>query len=393
MKSKIFLSLFSVLFLFLSCAGAAKTGVNTGVGTGRAPAWITSVDSVYSRSRYVAAVGSATDRDTAEKNALAALVSFFGQSVQVERNASSSYRQAIANGVVDGWIDTAQLSSTIKTQAFQDNLLGAEIDEVWFDSRDTYYAVAVMDKARSAGIYNQLILANLNLIKNLLAMAPNVKDSLEGVIRYRFAAEAADVNVSNELIRANLNLIKNLLAMTPNEKYSLEGVIRYSFAAEAADINVPCANIVRLLDSSPPNGVVSGDEYRLEARNIAKMIPIGITVTYDRQGRIFGAFAKCFTDIGFETNTGGSRYVLDVNSSVSPVDLPANQNYFTRIEIAANLTDTDAGLVLLPYNFNTREGHVSQSEADNRAIAAAQRNISEEFAVVLSDYLSQLMPR
>jgi len=346
MKSRIFLLLFSILFLFFSCAGVTR---NAGVSTGTAPAWVTSVDSVYSRSRYVAATGFAPDRETAEKNALAALTSFFGQSIQVERNAASSYRQAIVNGVIDGWIDTAELNSTIKTQAFQDNLLGAEIQEVWFDSKDTYYAVAVMDKARSAGIYN-------------------------------------------ELIRANLNIIKNLLAMTPNEKYSLEGVIRCRFAAEAADVNVSYANLVRLLDSSPPDGIVSGDEYRLEARNIAKTIPIGIAVSYDRQGRIFGAFAKCFTDMGFETNTGDSRYVLNVNVSVLPVDLPNNQNYFSRIEIAANLTDTDSGIVLLPYNYNTREGHVSQAEAENRAIAAAQRDISEAFAGILSDYLSQLMP-
>jgi hypothetical protein len=151
--------------------------------------------------------------------------------------------------------------------------------------------------------------------------------------------------------------------------------------------------MVRLLDHSVPDGIVSGGEYRLEARNIARTIPIGITVTYDRQGRIFGAFAKCFTDLGFETNTGNSRYVLNVNVAVLPVDLPNNPNYFSRIEIAANLTDTNAGLVLLPYNLNAREGHVTQSEAENRAITAAQRDINEAFAGALSDYLTRLMPR
>jgi hypothetical protein len=228
--------------------------------------------------------------------------------------------------------------------------MGAEIKEVWFDSRDTYYAVAVMEKARSAGIYNELILANLNIIKNLVTM-------------------------------------------TPGEKNSLEGVIRYKFAATVADVNVSYGNIVRLLDASPSGGIVSGDEYRLEARNIARTIPIGITVTYDRQGRIFGAFAKCFTDLGFDANAGNSRYVLNVNASVSPVDLPNNQNYFSRIELAANLTDTRDGLVLLPYNFNDRQGHVTQAEAENRAVAAAVRDINDVFAAAFSDYLSKLMPR
>ena len=351
MKRVFFPCLLAALFLFLSCAGVTRNpGVGAGVSAGRAPAWVTSVDSVFSKSRYVAATGYASSRAMAEKNALAALASFFGQSIQVDTKAAVAYRQAVVNGAAESWIDAAQMSSVVKTQAAQDNFLGAEIKEVWFDSRDTYYAVAVMEKARSAGLYNELIMANLNIIKNLLAMTPNEKNSLEGVIRYRFAAAAADVNVS-------------------------------------------CANMVRLLDHSAPDGIVSGDEYRLEARNIAKSIPIGIAVTYDRQGRLFGAFAKCFTDLGFDANTGNSRYVLNVNSSVSPVDLPDNPNYFSRIEIAANLTDTNAGLVLLPYTFNAREGHVTQAEAENRAIAAAQRDINETFLDELSDYLSRLMPR
>ena len=351
MKSRFFLCLFSILFLFFSCTGVTRNaGVEAGVRSGRAPAWVTSVDAVFSRTQYAAATGFAESRVMAEKNALAALASFFGQSVQADTSAAVAYRQAVVNGAAESWTDTAEMSSVVKTQSSQDNLLGAEIREVWFDSRDMYYAVAVMEKARSAGLYN-------------------------------------------ELIRANLNIIKNLLAMTPNEKYSLEGVIRYRFAAVTADINVSCANMVRLLDHSVPDGIVSGDEYRLEARNIARTIPIGITVTYDRQGRIFGAFAKCFTDLGFDANTGDSRYVLNVNSSVSPVDLPNNPNYFSRIEVAANLTDTNAGLILLPYNFNAREGHVTQSEAENRAVAAAQRDINERFTDIFSEYLSMLMPR
>jgi len=351
MKKAVFLFLILPLFLFFSCIGVTRnSGIEAGVRAGRAPAWVVSVDSVYPRQQYAAATGYAASRAKAEENALSALVSFFGQSVLVEINAASSYRQAVVNGVADSWADTAQMSSAIKTQAFQDNLLGAEIKEVWFDSKDTYYAVAVMEKARSAGIYN-------------------------------------------ELIMANLNIIKNLVTMTPNEKNSLEGVIRYQFAAITADVNISYRNMVRLLDFPAPDGIISGDEYRLEARNIAKLIPIGITATYDRQGRIFGAFAKCFTDLGFEAKTGNSRYVLNANVSVLPVDLPNNPNYFSRIEIAANLTDTNSGLVLLPYTFNAREGHITQSEAENRAITSAQRDINEAFADALAEYLSRLMPR
>ncbi len=54
--------------------------------------------------------------------------------------------------------------------------------------------------------------------------------------------------------------------------------------------------------------------------------------------------------------------------------------------------DTSSGTVLLPYNFNTREGHVSQSEADNRAYTAAEKKIKDDYAKIFNNYISQLIP-
>lgn len=343
--------LLMLLFVFFSCGGSPSArSVNEGIRAGGAPAWIQSVDSVFNRDLYAAAAGFAPNRAMAEANALAALTAFFGQTVQVDRSAASSYQQAIINGVMDGWIDTAEMRTSVRTSAVMENLMGAEIREVWFDARDTYYAVAVMEKAKAIQIYN-------------------------------------------ELLHANLNIINNLVSMTPNERNSLDGVIRYRFAAIVADINTPYSNIVRLLGGVPPSNIRNGDYYRLEAQNIIRTIPIGIRVTNDRNGRIFGAFAKIFTDLGFETTVNNSRYMLDVNLVLTEVDLPANPNVFSRIEISANLADTMLGVVLLPYNFNSREGHTSLANAENRAIAAAERSISEEFSVLFSNYLTRLHPR
>jgi hypothetical protein len=341
--------LLTALFLITSCASLPSPGEQ---GSGRMPAWVNSVDSVYPRAQYVAATGYASSRAEAEGNALNSLTAFFGQTVQVDRTLSSSYRQAVTNGVTDGWIDTVEMNSIIKTSVSMDNLMGVEIMEVWFDSRGIYYAVAVMEKARAIRIYN-------------------------------------------ELIQANLNIINNLVTMTPNERNSLNGVIRYRFAAEAADVNVTYGNIIRLLDAQPPEGIVSGDRYRIEAQNIVRTIPIGIMVTNDRSGRIFGAFARRFSDMGFESTASVSRYMLNVNVTLTPVDLPNNPNVFSRIELAANFADTEgrARIVLIPFNFNSREGGISQTEADNRCYTAAERRINEEFGSLLSDYLSKLMPR
>jgi len=339
--------IFLVCFIaFFSCASRDV------VRKGAMPAWVNDVYSVYSKTQYIAATGFGSNRAIAEANALAALSSFFGQTLQVDRGAASFYQQAITNGVMDGWVDTAEMRTRVRSTSTFDDLMGAEIKEVWFDSKDLYYAAAVIEKAKGVRIYS-------------------------------------------ELMNANQNVIKNLVTMTSAEKNSMEGVLRYRFAAITADINVFYRNVVVLLDGKTDD-TSSGDRYRLEAQNIIKTIPIHIKITNDRNGRLFSAFAKCFSDWGFETSAqpvNAPRYSLDVIAALSPVSLPNNPNIFSRIELTANLKDTNSNQVLFPYSFNSREGHTSQAEADNRCILAAERNINEAFAGLLNDYLTRLRPK
>jgi len=314
------------------------------------PAWVDNVDSIYDRSQYVAAVGNASNRDMAEKNALANLTAIFGQSIKADQTITNTYQEAVKNGVTSSWTDNTAMQNTINITASMDTLVGAEVKEVWFDSRSTHYAVAVLEKTRTTQIYN-------------------------------------------DMIKANQNMIANLINMTSTEKNSLEGFSRYQFAAAVADINITYGNVLRVISSPVPAGLVKGDNYRIEAQNITKAIPVGIVVKNDKSGRIQGAFAKALSDIGFRSGGNNSRYVLNVDITVSPVDLPNNNNKFARIELGANLTDTSVKSVLLPYNFNSREGHITASEAENRAYMAAERKINEEYKDLLSDYLNQLLPK
>ena len=157
------------------------------------PAWVDSADSVYSRSLYIAAVGYASDRTMAEKNALASLVAFFGQSVKADQTIVNTYHEAVRNGVTAGWTDNIAMQNTIQTLASMDTVVGAEIKEVWYDSKSTYYAVAVMEKAKTAEMYVEMIKANQNMIGNLIDMTPAQKNTIEGFTRYQFAGTVADI--------------------------------------------------------------------------------------------------------------------------------------------------------------------------------------------------------
>lgn len=346
-----------------ACASAPAAGsspVNSGAAisstaksnTARGrPAWVDSTDSVYPKNQYVAAVGTGNDLPSAQKNALANLISIFGQSIQVDQSISSLYQDAVKNGVITNWTQSNTVQDNITTASSLNTLVGAENKESWDDSRGTVYSIAVMEKAKTAQIYS-------------------------------------------DMIKANLGIINNLTSMTPAEQNTLEGYSRYQFAATMADINVSYENILKFIGAVPPAGVQRGDVYRLQAVEITKSIPIAVTVQGDRQARIQAAFTKALTELGFRSGGTNSRYKVDAQLSLTEVQVQNSPYKWSRYVLNSNLVDTvPSPVVLVPYNINGREGHQTLSEAENRAVTSAERQIGDDFKGLIQDYLSRMLPK
>ena len=228
--------------------------------------------------------------------------------------------------------------------------MGAEIRETWFDGSGTCYALAVMDREKTARVYT-------------------------------------------EMIRSNQAMIARLVDMSAGEKTTLEGFSRYQLAAAAADINTAFGNLLSLVGSAPPRGLEKGDAYRLAAEDISKSIPVAVEVKNDRDGRIRDAFAQALSELRFKSGGASSPYVLQVDLSLNEVQLANQQNKFIRYVLNANLVDVKGKTTLLPYSINGREGHLTLGEAENRAVAAAERRIGAEYKDRLSEYLAQMLPK
>lgn len=359
--------IFVLMLAFCACLGFAggssdsgkskdsSTGASSGGSAARAnnqPDWIRDPYAKFDKQSYVAARGNGNSLQAAEKSALGNLVAVFGQSIMVSDVITTSYQQAISSGVIANWSENTNVDSLIATSAGMDTLIGAEIGDSWDNGKGEYYALAVLNKTKALATYSNMIQSNQAIIKNLVG------------------------NLSEA------------------QKNSLDGFARYQFAATIADISISYGNVLSVIGAPAfARELKPGDDYRLEALNITKTIPIGITVKNDKSGRVQGAFAKVFSEMGFRSGGSGSRYILNVNIIVSPVDLPANPNQFVRMELSADLVDTASGVVLLPYNFNERQGHNTVSEAENRTFLEAERKIARDYKDLLSNYLSQLLPR
>lgn len=329
-----------------SCAGTQSREERTAAG----PEWVYAPGSVYSEDRYISAVGYGTDRESAEKNALGSLVAIFGQSVAGETMASYRYTEAVTGGLIDMQEDS-EINSAVKTSFSMNTLIGAEIKDRWFDGKTTYYAIAVMDKIKSALLYS-------------------------------------------ELIESNLRVIQNLTVISEADQYTFDAYAQYELAADIADANAVFVNVLSVLSpataSAFRNDLRQGDDYRLEARRVSQNIPVAVNVANDKDGRIRGAFAAALSGAGFRTGGGGARYALDAVLSMREAELPENPNKFVRYTIDANLRDTASGTVLVPYSIEGREGHTSLSEAEVRAYRVAEEKIRKSYGEALRGYLSRL---
>jgi hypothetical protein len=129
-----------------------------------------------------------------------------------------------------------------------------------------------------------------------------------------------------------------------------------------------------------------GNDYRLEAREIAKKIPLAITVENDPDGRIAAAFGAVLSAAGFRTTdqNASARYTLNVTIALNDVELPQNPNKFVRYSVDAILRDRTVNQALFPYHISGREGHTNHGEAEDRARREAEKKIRESY----SNYLS-----
>jgi hypothetical protein len=94
--------------------------------------------------------------------------------------------------------------------------------------------------------------------------------------------------------------------------------------------------------------------------------------------------------MGFKTASarkGDTRYTLEGDLALDTLDMPNAQGYiYVRYTITAALTD-NAGVECFAYTSNSREGHLTASEARNRAIAAAEKSVTTDFTPKFEAFL------
>ena len=330
-------------YMFQNSAVQLNVQISQG---GTRPAWVTNPSAVYSRDRYISAVGFAANRSEAEKRAFGALVAFFGQSVRADLEVATIYSEAVTNGVIN-FSENTNVQDIIITAASLDKLIGAEIGYIWDDGRGTVNALAYIEKERAEIIYT-------------------------------------------ELIRINQIKINELITMSIAERNTLDGFTRYKLAEKIANINENYASIVNLCGGSALLNFTTVNTLMLESQNIIKNISIDINVSSDYNNRVRDAFAKVINGEGFRTQGRINPYTLEINIKMNETRFPNNDRVFCRFTVNANLIERATGSVLLPFSISDREGHATFEEAKVRSYLMIEKIVAEKYPAVLKEYLESL---
>jgi hypothetical protein len=331
--------------------GGSTAGTSVQVRRGGIrPNWINNPYAAFPRDRYLAAVGTAANRTEAESRAFAALAAFFGQSIRADLAVATVYSEAVSNGIITVSENT-QVRDTVVTAASLDTLIGAEIGNVWDDGRGTIYALAYINRARTAAVYTEIILMNQRNIDNLLAMSADEKNTFDGYARYKLASLIAGINAKYAGI------------------VTLAGNANVSFSSSNADALI------------------------LETSNIIRNISVGFNVSGDSNNRIRDAFAKVLSGEGLRTQGSNNPYVLEININMSEITYPGNNFKFCGYTLSANLIERATGSVLLPFSVSDREGHSTYEAAQTRAFIVMEKTIAERYPVLFREYLEALLPQ
>lgn len=337
------------LCLFVLQAGSQLFAAKKASGKKNAmPEWVNMPSAVYPREDYITYVGSAADRNASEVNALQGLAAVFGQSVKSESTASSRMIQAKENGLVAN-ANVQAFSQDVKRKVDIDCLVGVETKEYWFDDNGTWYAIAVLDKAKAADLYCEMIKKNASAVTSVLKNAEKDLNSFDGFGAYDFA-EAIAIENENHLKKLsviNQALVKDMEAYCPSSK-SLHG----------------------------------------KKMEIAKEIPIRIETVNDEMGRYKEAFSQAVAEAGFRgTIDDSARYVLLAKFEFERSDTSDKKTVRCRYNCESYIVDSKTNHQIVPFTIKGRESHVDYDEAKHKAEGAIISKIKGDFSKAFYDYI------
>ncbi len=314
------------------------------------PDWIILPSSVYPSETYMNGTGSGKDRETAELEAVRNLSSVFGQTIKSASVASKKMEQALSDGKVS-FSSSGNLQQNITSQIESENLIGIEIAEYFYSSSEKkWYAIAVLDREKTAAVYQELIKKNDVVVRQSVREAEKNPGSFYGYSEVTFALDIAS---ENDRLLKNLSVIDSDKGIAVGKE------------------------------------IVSVQSVQNSQKKFAGNIVIYVNVNGDSDNKIKSAFQSVFAKYGFKTSPlKKEKYGLDgkYSSEISKI----GKITYCVYTLDLDFSDQQESESLFAINLKGREGAPSELDAKNRTYRVLERNIEAEFSKNFDSYMNGL---
>lgn len=337
-------------FSIVSCVSTGKNAVSASVGAD-APKWIEIPAAIYPNNTYIAQVGSAEDKESAELAAVQKIAALFGQNIQSASTASQRMEQAQKSGEVATLETASGLNQKIQRTIQQENLIGIKIAETWKDTiHNTWYALAVLNREETAQIYCSMLDKNNATIKNLCS-------KLKPATMYAYA--------------------------------------NMCFAIDIAEINKGYIERLFVIDSETGQKkaaeTITPEALKIKAQELATEIPVYVKIENDKDKRITTAFEKSLSQLGFNSTAAkNASYTLTGSLLLNTTAPAAKDVFYSEFLVQCNLRDVVSQQNMCTWSLSGRNGSKTAENAENRTLTGVARKIEEIFAQELKNSLGKL---
>lgn len=332
--SRLVFAFCAMLALFPFGVGASK--VET------APQWVIDASSVYPDLQYVIGFGEGHSQKEADTKAVESLAAVFNRSISSQTQASMSYSQDRS-----GIDKQKSLQQDVQVSTEVKDLIGVEVKERWKSKDGTFYALAVLEKARGIAIYMEKATACINAIEAFLNVAE------------------VERNTFLEYFRCS------------------------SAISKAKELSVYSAYL-SVLDPMDVRDwkAYSQDALRLRASNVAKNIEVSINIEGEVATKLKPVFEKIFAKRGFTVaKSGNARYVVNINLEMGEPLEQSRGRVMVRYNFEAELVDSILNETLIPYNVAGREIMFDEKAAQTKVFKTLQKKIESEFEASFAKYI------
>lgn len=334
--------------LFLNTAAFAKP-----------PTWVNGRSNRYPSGLYLVGVGQSNSDEGARADALAALAKIFHAQISQQTAEWQKYIQVESKGKSS--VEQKQSIESLTKVSTDKTLEGAEIVEAAQDGA-IYYALGVIDRLQATATLTERIAGIDQKINESLAVARQSTDKLEKIKNFKRAIKAF--------------------------------LLRDAYNTDLQVVNIKGGGIV------PPVSLTSvAAEYEkwLSKNFLVEVEMSGAKGESVRKAIIDGLIREGFSVKG--KASGGDDYLSDLEGplgtdllvkgevSLSPVDLPGQPFKYVRWCVDLEVLEPKYKRIVGVVAKSGREGHVSASEAEARALRALVPEVSIDIGSRLAEYL------